>query len=123
MYAIVFTGGKQYKVAEGDVIDVEKLEGEPGTKVKFDVLFVNDGKKVISEEAALAKATVEGEILEQFRGEKALVYKFRRRKRYERTRGHRQYLTKVKITKVAATSRRSSKAAEEAAPEAEVAAE
>ncbi len=102
MYAIVSTGGKQYKVAEGDIIDIEKLEAEEGQTVTFgDVLFFNDGKKAVTDPEALSKVTVEGEILKQYRGDKVIVYKFRRRKRYERKRGHRQYLTKVRITKVA----------------------
>lgn len=102
MYAIVKTGGKQYKVAEGDIIDIEKLEVEEGATVTFDeVLFVNDGTKAITDPEALAKVTVEGEVLSQYRDKKVIVYKFRRRKRYERKRGHRQYLTKVRITKVA----------------------
>ena len=102
MYAIVSTGGKQYKVAEGDIIDIEKLEAEEGQTVTFgDVLFFNYGKKAVTDPETLSKVTVEGEILKQYRGDKVIVYKFRRRKRYERKRGHRQYLTKVRITKVA----------------------
>lgn len=102
MYAIVKTGGKQYKVAEGDIIDIEKLEVEEGATVTFDeVLFVNDGTQAITDPEALAKVSVEGEVLKQYRDKKVIVYKFRRRKRYERKRGHRQYLTKVRITKVA----------------------
>ena len=102
MYAIVKTGGKQYKVAEGDIIDIEKLEVEEGATVTFDeVLFVNDGTQAITDPEALAKDCVEGEVLKQYRDKKVIVYKFRRRKRYERKRGHRQYLTKVRITKVA----------------------
>lgn len=102
MYAIVKTGGKQYKVAEGDIIDIEKLEVEEGATVTFDeVLFVNDGTQAITDPEALAKVCVEGEVLKRYRDKKVIVYKFRRRKRYERKRGHRQYLTKVRITKVA----------------------
>lgn len=101
MYAIVFTGGKQYKVAEGDIIDIEKLEAEEGQTVSFDVLFLNNGEKAIVDAEALANVTVEGEVLKQYRDDKVLVFKFRRRKRYHRTRGHRQYLTKVRITKIA----------------------
>ena len=98
MYAIVSTGGKQYKVAEGDVIDVEKLEAEPGDKVDLDVLLLADGagKVVAADELANAKASAE--VIEQFRGKKVLVFKLKKRKRYHRTQGHRQYLTKVKIT-------------------------
>ncbi len=102
MYAIVSTGGKQYKVAEGDIIDIEKLEAEEGQTVTFnEVLFLNDGKKAVTDPEALAKVSVEGEVLKQYRDKKVIVFKFRRRKRYRRTRGHRQYLTKVRITKVA----------------------
>lgn len=102
MYAIVSTGGKQYKVAEGDIIDIEKLEAEEGQTVTFgDVLFLNNGTQAVTDAEALSKVVVEGEVLKQYRDKKVLVYKFRRRKRYERTRGHRQYLTKVRITKIA----------------------
>lgn len=102
MYAIVSTGGKQYKVAEGDIIDIEKLDAEEGQTVSFgDVLFFNNGTAAVTDADALSKVTVEGEVLKQYRDDKVLVFKFRRRKRYHRTRGHRQYLTKVRITKVA----------------------
>ena len=97
MYAIVTTGGKQYKVAEGDIIDVEKLDAEPGATVKLDVLMLSDGKKVTVDSAALADAKVEAKVLEQFKGDKQLVFKFEKRKRYHRTRGHRQNLTKIEV--------------------------
>ena len=109
MYAIVTTGGKQYKVATDDVITVEKLDGEVGSKVELPVLFLNAGKKIVTDPAKLAKAKVTAEILEQFKGEKQLVFKFHKRKRYRRLNGHRQQLTKVKITKVQATSRAAAK--------------
>ena len=109
MYAIVTTGGKQYKVATDDVITVEKIEGEVGAKVELPVLFLNDGKKIVTDPAKLAKAKVTAEILDQFKGEKQLVFKFHKRKRYRRLNGHRQQLTKVKITKVQATSRAAAK--------------
>ena len=105
MYAIVNTGGKQYKVATDDVITVEKIEGEVGSKVQLPVLFLNDGKKVITDPDKLAKAKVTAQIVEQFKGEKQLVFKFKKRKRYRRLKGHRQQLTKVKIVKVQATTR------------------
>ena len=111
IYAIVSTGGKQYKVATDDVITVEKLEGEVGAKVELPVLFLNDGKKIVTDPAKLAKAKVTAEILDQFKGEKQLVFKFHKRKRYRRLKGHRQQLTKVKITKVQATSRATKKTA------------
>lgn len=118
MYAIVSTGGKQYKVATDDVLNVEKIDGEVGTKVTLPVLFLNDGKKIITDPAKLAKAKVTAEIVEQFKGEKELVYKFHKRKRYHRLKGHRQQLTRLKITKVQATTRARKAATTEAAAEA-----
>ena len=100
MYAIVTTGGKQYKVATDDVLTVEKIEGEAGTKVELPVIFLNDGKKIITDPAKLAKAKVTAEIVEQFKGEKQIIFKFKKRKNYKRTRGHRQNLTRVKIVSV-----------------------
>jgi large subunit ribosomal protein L21 len=97
MYAIVTTGGKQYKVAKGDVIDVEKLDAQPGDKVDLDVLLLNDGTSTIVDPAALEGKKVTAEVIEQFKGEKVLVFKLKKRKRYHRTRGHRQQLTKIKI--------------------------
>ena len=121
MYAIVSTGGKQYKVATDDVITVEKIEGEAGSKVELEVIFLNDGKKIVTDPAKLAKAKVTAEIVDQFKGEKQLVYKFKKRKRYHKLQGHRQQLTKLKITKVQATSRAKKAAVAEdaAAPAAE----
>ena len=120
MYAIVSTGGKQYKVATDDIVTVEKLEGNVGDKVELPVIFLNDGKKIVTDAAKLAKAKVTAEILDQFKGEKQLVFKFKKRKRYRRLKGHRQQLTKLKITKVQATSRAAKKTtkADEAAIEA-----
>lgn len=117
MYAIVSTGGKQYKVATDDVLNVEKIEGEVGTKIELPVLFLNDGKKIITDPAKLAKAKVTAVIVEQFKGEKVLVFKFHKRKRYRRTQGHRQQLTRIKITKVQATSRAKKAAETEATAE------
>ena len=120
MYAIVSTGGKQYKVAQDDVITVEKIDAEVGSKVELPVLFLNDGKKIVTDPAKLAKAKVTAEIVDQFKGEKQLVFKFKKRKRYRRLKGHRQQLTKLKVTKVQATSRAKKAAAAEAeAPAAE----
>lgn len=102
MYAIVATGGKQYKVAVNDVIEVEKLSAEQGESVELPVLFINDGKNSVVESAALAKASVKAEVLEQFKGRKQLVFKFKKRKGYKRFKGHRQQLTKLKITEITA---------------------
>ena len=119
MYAIVSTGGKQYKVAQDDVITVEKIEGEVGSKVELPVIFLTAGKKIVTDAAKLAKAKVTAEIVDQFKGEKQLVFKFKKRKRYRRLKGHRQQLTKVKITKVQATSRAARKTTKEAEAPAE----
>lgn len=100
MYAIVKTGGKQYTVKPGDVLDVEKIEGEAGDKVSLDVLFLNDGSNVITDAGALAKTKVTAEILDQHKGDKQIVFKFKKRKGYKRTRGHRQQLTRLCIVDV-----------------------
>ena len=97
-YAIFKTGGKQYRVAQGDVIEIEKLDAEPGSATTFsEVLFVGEGSS-IKTGGVLKGASVTGEIMEQFRGPKLINFKFRRRKGYHRTVGHRQHLTRVKIT-------------------------
>ena len=100
MYAIVSTGGKQYKVAQGDVIDVEKLNAQPGDKVELDVLMLNDGATSTVEASALEGKKVTAEVLDQFKGSKVIVFKFKKRKRYRRTKGHRQNLTKLKIVEL-----------------------
>ena len=117
MYAIVTTGGKQYKVATDDVLTVEKIEGEAGTKVELPVIFLNDGKKIITDPAKLAKAKVTAEIVDQFKGEKQLVYKFKKRKRYHRTKGHRQNLTKLQVTSMPTTRTAAKSASTEEAAE------
>jgi large subunit ribosomal protein L21 len=96
--AVIRTGGKQYRVSEGDTLSVEKLAGEPGAKVEFeDVLFLGgDSPKIGNPLVKGAKVT--GEIVAQRRGEKLVVFKFKRRKRHRRKAGHRQALTNVKIT-------------------------
>lgn len=102
MFAIIKTGGKQYKVAEGDVIRLEKLDAQAGSKVEFtDVILVNDGKKDHIGEPTLAGATVTATVKEQMRDRKVIVFKKTRRHNYRRKKGHRQHLTVVKITKVA----------------------
>ena len=100
MYAIVKTGGKQYTVKPGDVLDVEKIEGEAGDKVSLDVLFLNDGSNVVTDAGALAKTKVTAEIIDQHKGDKQIVFKFKKRKGYKRTRGHRQQLTRLCIVDV-----------------------
>lgn len=98
MYAIVKTGGKQYKVAEGDVIKVEKLAGEPGEAVTFPAVLVVDGGTVVSDAAALASARVTGEVVAHLKGPKIRIHKFRNKTGYHKRMGHRQRLTSVKVT-------------------------
>ena len=101
-YAIFKTGGKQYRVAQGDVIEVEKLDVEPGAEATFsEVLMVGAGES-IKLGADLNGGSVVAEVVAQFRGPKLINFKFRRRKGYHRTVGHRQHLTRVKITSIPA---------------------
>lgn len=93
------TGGKQYKVAEGDIIRIEKLEGEPNAKVSFDTLMIADGDKV-ELGAPMLSGKVSGTIVKQARDPKILVVKFKAKSRYRRRHGHRQLKTEVKIEKI-----------------------
>jgi large subunit ribosomal protein L21 len=103
MYAVIVTGGKQYRVKEGDVLAIEKLDLPPGRKAHFDrVLLIEDGKKVHVGTPVLDNAMVLGLVLENFKGEKVVVFKKKRTKQFRRTRGHRQQLTKVRITRITA---------------------
>ena len=103
MYAVIKTGGKQYKVSAGDVLAVEKLTGEPGSNVTFaDVLLVGDEKSQTIGTPLVDGATVTAEVLEQGRGAKIIVFKKKRRKNYRRKAGHRQFLTTLRITDVTA---------------------
>ena len=97
MYAIVKTGGKQYKVAEGDHVKVEKIEGEAGTSVSLSPILVVDGSTVTSAADALAKVSVSGEIVEQTKGPKIRIHKFKNKTGYHKRQGHRQPLTDVVI--------------------------
>lgn len=98
MYAIVKTGGKQYKVAEGDLVKIEKIEGEPGASVSLAPILVVDGAELTSDADALAKASVAAEIVEQTKGPKIRIHKFKNKTGYHKRQGHRQKLTVVKIT-------------------------
>ncbi len=114
MYAVVSTGGKQYRVAKDDVIVVEKLNAQVGDTVTFDVLLVADGDNV-TVGADAASAVVTGEVVDHVRGEKLTVFKFKKRKGYKKTLGHRQELTKVRLTDVSLAESKP-KAAKKAAP-------
>ena len=99
MYAIIATGGKQYKVSEGDIIKVEKLAAEAGETVTFDtVIAVSDAALKVGED--VAKATVTATVMEQGRGKKVIVYKYKRKTGYHKKNGHRQCYTQVKIEKI-----------------------
>ena len=99
MYAIIATGGKQYKVSEGDVIKVEKLEAEAGNTVTFDqVIAVSDDTLKVGSD--VANATVSATVMEQGRYRKVIVYKYKRKTGYHKKNGHRQYFTQVKIDKI-----------------------
>ena len=104
MHAVIKTGGKQYIVKPGDVIDIEKISGEPGEEVNFEeVLLVSaDGEDVKVGSPVVENAKVEGRIVKQKRGEKIVVFKFKRRKGYRKKAGHRQNLTSVEITSISA---------------------
>ncbi|MBE1236367.1 50S ribosomal protein L21 [Phaeovibrio sulfidiphilus] len=95
MFAVIKTGGKQYKVAENDVIDIEKLDAEEGANIAFDTVLAV-GNKVGT--PTVAGATVTGEVVSQFRDKKVIIFKKKRRKNYRRKNGHRQHLTRVRIT-------------------------
>ena len=99
MYAIIATGGKQYKVSEGDVIRIEKLDAEDGSTVTFDQVIAvsNDSLKV---GADVANSTVTATVLGQGRGKKIIVYKYKRKTGYHKKMGHRQAYTEVKIDKI-----------------------
>jgi large subunit ribosomal protein L21 len=98
MYAIVKTGGKQYKVAVGDIVEVEKLDGEAGAELSFPALLVVDGDKVTTDAAKLAKVSVTGKVVAQTKGPKIRIHKFKNKTGYHKRQGHRQQLTRVEVT-------------------------
>ena len=103
MYAVMITGGKQYKVALGDVVRVESLEGQKGDMVEIkDVYMIVDGDKMTVGKPMLASAKITAEVVEQGMGEKLLIFKHRRRKGYRRTNGHRQNYTAIKVKEITA---------------------
>ena len=100
MYAVIVSGGKQYKVSEGDVIRVEKLEVEEGAKITFDqVLLLNDGSLKIGT-PTVANAKVSGTVPQNGKGKKVIVYRYKRKSGYHKKNGHRQLFTEVKIDKI-----------------------
>ena len=123
MYAVVNTGGKQYKVQQGDILKVEKIPGDVGSPVTFDrVLMFSDGENISIGQPELDNVAVEGHIVKQGRAKKIIVFKYKRRKRYRRKQGHRQAYTAVKIDKIAAReeakAKKTPKKADETKPKA-----
>ena len=107
MYAVIRTGGKQYRVAPNDVITVEKLAGEPGGEIAFeDVLLVSGEDGVTAGAPVVEGARVTATVLEQARAEKIVVFKKKRRKNYRRTRGHRQHVTVLRIAGISLAGER-----------------
>lgn len=102
MYAIIETGGKQYKVSPGDILTIEKVDANEGEEVIFDKVIMvkgNEGESILGS-PYLDNIKVRGTVLEQFRGKKIIIFKYRPKKHYRKRRGHRQYFTKVEIEEV-----------------------
>ncbi len=103
MYAVITTGGKQYRVQQGETLRVEKIEAEPGKSIEFtDVLLVADGDNIQVGAPHVAGAKVTAEVVGAGKGEKLVIFKYRRRKGYRRKTGHRQPFTALKITSISA---------------------
>ena len=103
MYAVFKTGGKQYRVSEGETLKIEKLEVEPGKKITFnEVLMIADGENVQLGSPLVEKASVEAKVISQGKGKKVNILKFRRRKHSMKHQGHRQLFTEIQIGKIKA---------------------
>lgn len=100
MYAIIKTGGKQYKVAPGDVLSVEKLDAEVGAEVRFDALMTVDGDAVVIGKPVVEGSDVVAKVMEHGKGGKVVVFKYKPKKDYKKTQGHRQPYTKIEIVSV-----------------------
>ncbi len=120
MYAIVETGGKQYKLEEGRYVDIELIDGEENDKVVFDkvVMLVNGAKSKVGA-PYVEKATVEGKIVKHDKAKKVIVFKQRAKKGYRKKQGHRQFFTRVMVTKIRTTAAKSKAAAADAETPAE----
>lgn len=102
MYAVIRTGGKQYRVSENDILNIERLKVDAGAEVEFDVLAVGEGESLKVGTPIVEGAQVKGTVLVQGRDRKVIIFKFKRRKKYRRKKGHRQYFTRVQITDISA---------------------
>jgi large subunit ribosomal protein L21 len=112
MFAVIRTGGKQYKVAPDDVIAIERITGEPGAEIELgEVLMLGDGKSLTMGTPLVDGARVAATVLDQGKGEKVLIFKKKRRQGYHRTRGHRQFQTVLRITEILAAGQSRSAAA------------
>ena len=100
MYAIIATGGKQYRVSEGDTIYIDKVNQEDGSAISFDVLMVENNGEIKVGNPTVEGAKVEGKVVAQVKGEKIMIYKYKSKKNYHRRQGHRQPYTKVEITAI-----------------------
>ncbi len=100
MYAVIQTGGKQYRVTKDEIIKVERLEGEVGQSVELNVLAVNHDQGLELDASALSSALVTAEIIDQTKGDKIIIFKKKPRHNYRRKRGHRQFVTVLKITDI-----------------------
>lgn len=112
MYAVIKTGGKQYKVAAGEKLKIEKLAGDVGSKVVIDkVLMIADGDNTTIGAPLIAGATVNATVLSHGRADKVMIFKFRRRKHYRKTQGHRQSYTEIQIGEILAAGQAAAKPA------------
>jgi len=100
MYAVIVTGGKQYRVSPGEVVKVELLEGEPGKEVVFDRILMVSGREILVGTPQVEGAKVVGEVVKQGKADKVIVFKYRRRKHYQKKQGHRQHYTAVRIKEI-----------------------
>ena len=122
MYAVVKTGGKQYRVAKDDTILVEKLDAEEGQKVTLsDVMLLGEGDNVTVGTPVVANASVEAQVVSQTRGPKIIIFRRKRRKNHRRTQGHRQDLTLLKITDINSSAKKAAAPAKKAAAKADAA--
>jgi large subunit ribosomal protein L21 len=116
MFAVIRTGGKQYRVAPNDVIEIEKIAGNPGDIVELSEVLLLGGDEPKAGKPLISGALVAAEVVEQGRGEKIIVFKKKRRKGYRRTKGHRQLLTTIRITEILTDGKKPSKQAAKPEP-------
>lgn len=106
MFAVIKTGGKQYRVQKGDILQVERLDTKQGQTVVFDeILLIQDGKKILIGTPLVEKAKVKAEVIENFKDDKVVIFKKKRRKQYKKKTGHRQVLTRVKIEEIISSAK------------------